>query len=84
MYLNNEETIAVVTENVQGTGDLVKLLGVIGGLWTTLSGALANIVGMFTASNFTTKVMDRLYLAKKSNQGASKQDIPQEKPDPQI
>jgi hypothetical protein len=38
---------------------------------------------MFTASNFTTKVMDRLYLAKKSNQGASKQDIPQEKPDPQ-
>jgi hypothetical protein len=61
----------------------VKLLGVIGGLWTTLSGALANIVGMFTASNFTTKVMDRLYLAKKSNQGASKQDIPQEKPDPQ-
>jgi hypothetical protein len=56
----------------------VKLLGVVGGLWTTLSGVLANIIGMFTASNFTTKVMDRLYMAKKS-----KQDIPQEKPDPQ-
>lgn len=77
MYLDNVETIITLSQVQLGTADSLNLISNVGGLWTSIFGAITMILAMigFSASSFTTTVMDKLYLAKKSIANAAQTEL---------
>jgi hypothetical protein len=77
MYLDNVETVTTLSQVQLGTADSLNLISNVGGLWTSIFGAITVILAMigFSASSFTTTVMDKLYLAKKSETNAAQTQL---------
>jgi hypothetical protein len=77
MYLDNVETITTLSQVQLGTADSLNLISNVGGLWTSIFGAITMMLAMigFSASSFTTTVMDKLYLAKKSIKNAAQTQL---------
>lgn len=63
--IDNQQQIATVTSDVFSSDGFLKILGSVGGLYTTLFAVFSVVVGFYSKAHFTKHIVNNLFLSKK-------------------